>query len=328
MGDATSADTISPPMDAPAGDTVLTDAPPPGDAGAGGAAFRGAVQFTETFEDTNFTSRGWYDGPRATLSTTEHIPGSARSFECRYAPRSTGCAGGMPARHLFTASNAVYLSYWVKYSANFVGSGRAYHPHEFHFITNVDDRFIGPARTHLTTYIEQTGGVPMLALQDGLNVDARCILRNDDSFVGCAGAFSTFVFSEMRSVCACNGLMGDVDGRDCFDRGGGAWYSSRAWRSRTRAFSDVPGRYDRNAWHFVEAYFRLNTIAGGVGVPDGAIRYWFDGETLISSDRVLMRTAQHPMMQFNQFLVAPYIGDGSPVDQTMWVDDLTVAQGT
>jgi len=24
-------------------------------------------------------------------------------------------------------------------------------------------------------------------------------------------------------------------------------------------------------------------------------------------------------------MIAPYIGDGSPVDQTMWVDDLTVA---
>jgi len=30
-------------------------------------------------------------------------------------------------------------------------------------------------------------------------------------------------------------------------------------------------------------------------------------------------------MRFNQFIIAPYIGDGSPVDQTMWVDNLTVA---
>lgn len=37
-----------------------------------------------------------------------------------------------------------------------------------------------------------------------------------------------------------------------------------------------------------------------------------------------MRTAQHPNMKFDQFLIAPWIGDGSPVDQTMWVDNLTV----
>jgi hypothetical protein len=30
-------------------------------------------------------------------------------------------------------------------------------------------------------------------------------------------------------------------------------------------------------------------------------------------------------MRFNQFLIAPYIGDGSPIDQTMWVDEMTVA---
>jgi len=32
-------------------------------------------------------------------------------------------------------------------------------------------------------------------------------------------------------------------------------------------------------------------------------------------------------MQFNQFIIAPWIGVGSPVAQTMWVDDLTVATG-
>ena len=48
---------------------------------------------------------------------------------------------------------------------------------------------------------------------------------------------------------------------------------------------------------------------------------------VISSDRVLLRTGQHPEMRFNQFLMTPYIGDGSPVDQTLWVDDLTVATG-
>ena len=30
-------------------------------------------------------------------------------------------------------------------------------------------------------------------------------------------------------------------------------------------------------------------------------------------------------MKFDQFFMGFYIGDGSPVDQTAWVDDLTVA---
>ena len=31
------------------------------------------------------------------------------------------------------------------------------------------------------------------------------------------------------------------------------------------------------------------------------------------------------MMQFNQFVIAPYIGDGSPVTQSLWIDNLRVA---
>ena len=38
-----------------------------------------------------------------------------------------------------------------------------------------------------------------------------------------------------------------------------------------------------------------------------------------------MRTGENPDMKFNQFLIAPYIGDGSPVEQTMWIDNLTVS---
>lgn len=30
-------------------------------------------------------------------------------------------------------------------------------------------------------------------------------------------------------------------------------------------------------------------------------------------------------MKFNQLMIAPYTGDGSPVSQTMWVDELTIA---
>src|SRR5256712_173219 len=41
----------------------------------------------------------------------------------------------------------------------------------------------------------------------------------------------------------------------------------------------------------------------------------------------MLRTGAHPNMKFKQLIVAPYIGDGSPVDQTMWVDNLTVGTG-
>jgi len=283
------------------------------------------VVFAEPFEDTDFESRGWYDAPSADLSTTEHVNG-ASAFECVFAQGATGCSGGTPGRHLFDGEQAVCLRYWVKYSANYVGSQHPYHPHEFHFVTNEDSEWVGPSNTRLTTYIEQVGGVPRLAIQDSQNVDLACVLLNDDSFVGCNGDFDTYPFTEERSAAACNGLLGDLDGRDCFPTGGG-YYSARFWDSDTQVFADA-APYDKNEWHLIESYWRLNTIADGIGQTDGVIRYWFDGIEILAYEHVLMRTGAHPDMAFNQFLVAPYIGDGSPVEQVMWVDDLEVREGS
>jgi hypothetical protein len=55
------------------------------------------------------------------------------------------------------------------------------------------------------------------------------------------------------------------------------------------------------------------------------MRYWFDGNLVIDHSSVVLRTGAHPTMKFNQLFLGPYIGDGSPVDQTFWIDDLIVA---
>ncbi|HLF07454.1 MAG TPA: Ig-like domain-containing protein, partial [Thermoplasmata archaeon] len=251
------------------------------------------------------------------LSSTEHAPGSNRSLECRFAVAATKCVGGGPARHLFTEQDAVFLDYWVKYSNNWVGSGKSYHPHEFHFISNKDPAYVGPAGTHLTMYVEEVGGRPRLALQDLKNVDKNCVLRNDNSFVGCNGNHSTYPFTENRSVASCNLLLGDLDGRDCFQTGSD-WYSARFW--------DAPQgtKLNDDRWHNIRVLFQLNSISGGKGVIDGKMRYWLDGNLTLSYDKILYRTGVNFDLRYNQFLIAPYIGDGSPVDQTMWIDDLRV----
>lgn len=296
-----------------------------GGSGGGDIPGGGTVLFREPFEDTDFSSRGWYDGPSGTLSTSEHIPGSSSSFECAFAPGATSCSGGKPARHKFSPSQAVYLAFHIKFSDNWVGSGKAYHPHMFHFINDLDDDYVGPAHTYLTTYTEVVEGRAFLGLQDSKNVDLACLLRNDDSFEGCNGDFDSYPFTEQRSVCACNGLLGDLDGRDCFPNGDGTYYSSRSWRSSGPAFTDTPGPRYKADWHFVEAYFEMNSIEGGKGVPNGKIRWVQDGEVLVSSDRILLRTAEHETLRFTQFAMLPYIGDGSPVDQRFYVDELVVA---
>lgn len=166
-------------------------------------------------------------------------------------------------------------------------------------------------------------------MQDSKNVDPNCILRNNDNFVGCNGDFESYVFTENRSASSCNGLIGYFDRRDCYPSSNSThgYYSSRSWAADSVYFRNDPGPYYKNDWHKIETYFELNTIDAGIGIPDGKIRYWYDGQLLISSDNILFRTGAHPDMLFDQLFYGPYIGVGSPVDQTWWVDDLTLADG-
>ncbi len=209
------------------------------------------------------------------------------------------------------------MGYWVKYSTNWVGSGGASHPHEFNFITDEDSDFASPAYNRLTTYIEhnyQSGGIPRMSLQDGVNVD------NDN-----IGVDLTFV-TENRAVAGCNG---DTDGyaTSCFGIGGGLNNNTKTWDAASVYFSNDPGDKYKNDWHFIESYFALNSVVGGIGQTDGKVQYWYDGELVIDKQDVLLRTGQYPNMQFNQLLIGFFIGDGSPVAQTAWVDDLVVATG-
>lgn len=271
----------------------------------------GTVLFHEDFEDANLTRRGWYDNTRPLLSTTERVANSTRSIEYRFAAGATKPTAAAVLRKKFTPTDAVYVSYHVKYSNNWVGSQKPYHPHELHLLTNVDDDWTGLSFTHLTVYIEQTGGTPLLAIQDGANIDQ-----------GKIGQDLTRT-TERRGVAGCNGSS-DGYPDNCY-RSGNAHVNEKKWRAASRLFTDTPAKSYKSDWHFVEAYIRLNTISGGKGINDGVLQYWFDRTLVIDHRNVLLRTGAHAAMQLNQLVIAPYIGDGSPIAQSMWIDNLTVA---
>ncbi|MEO5931037.1 MAG: hypothetical protein ABIR47_13965 [Candidatus Kapaibacterium sp.] len=270
--------------------------------------------FQEHFEDSLFAERGWYDGIGPVISRAEHLPGSSGSAEYHFQKGGTQARSGSVMRRLFPESDAVYLSCYVKYSKGWEGSNKPYHPHEFHFVTNMDSRYVGPAYTHLTLYVEQNEGTPLLGIQDGENIDEKNI-----------GVDRTDI-TEQRSVAGCNGDADGYGNGDCY-MSGTLHFNGKVWRAPTQYFTDLAGSHYKGDWHHVEAYFRLNSIRDGKGIPDGVVRYWFDDSVIIDHGNVMLRTGQYPAMKFNQFLIAPYIGDGSPVDQTLWVDDLTVATG-
>ena len=274
---------------------------------------RGTILFQEGFENAGLASRGWYDDTTSLLSTAEHIANSRSSLEYKFQAGGTKPTAGSALRRRFRATDSVYLSYYVKYSDAWVGSQQPYHPHEFHFLTTLDGDWSGLSFTHLTAYVEQNGGSPLVAIQDGANVDQTRVGQN------------LTAVTERRAVAGCNGSS-DGYPDNCY-RAGGLYVNEKKWKAPSRHFTDAPGRSHKNEWHFVEAYLRLNTISGGKGLTDGVIQYWFDGQSVIDRHDVLLRTGANAAQQFNQFVIAPYIGDGSPVAQSMWLDNLTVATG-
>jgi uncharacterized protein YjdB len=275
------------------------------------------VLFEEKFEDTNFAGRGWYDiysGGLTSLST-DHIPGSTHSLQVNFVAGQTGASPSTSGRHLFTPSNSVYLRYWVKYSTNWIGSGQTFHPHEFHFLTTEDNDYAGLASDALTMYIEQSyqsgGGLASLGAQDSRNIDVTRINQDLTNV------------TENRAVSGCNGNPEPGVTGDCY-QSGGAYFNGRTWRSASPVFLPNPGPGYKADWHKVEVYFQLNSIVAGKAQPDGIAQYSIDGQMVIDRRNVYFRTAARPNMNFNQFIIAPYFGNGSPINLNIWYDALIV----
>ncbi len=276
----------------------------------------GTLLFEEDFENANLASRGWYDNTNVVLSTTEHIGGSTASAQYHFLSGATSPTSGDSQRHKFTPSNSFYLSYYVKYSTNWVGSGQSYHPHEFYAMSTLDGDYDGPSQNYLTVYLEENysnGGRPRMALQDNKSVNySYGALPNN--LIG---------VTENRSTGGCNGIVESNIVSECFNAGS-YWYNDKQLTGPV-VFQPNPGPGYKNNWNIVEAYYQLNTIVNGIGQANGVMQYWFNGTLVIDRHDILFRTGAHPTIQFNQFLIAPYIGDGSPVDQSMWIDNLRVA---
>jgi uncharacterized protein YjdB len=278
----------------------------------------GSLLFAEGFEDANLASRGWY-ASTGSISTTEHAPGSSTaSIQFHFLQGATSQAGTSAIRHKFTPSNSVYIAYDVKYSDNWIGSGKLYHPHEINVLSTLDGDWAGPSDAFLALYLEhnyQNGGIPHLGIQDNqsINTSYGAVPNN---LIG---------VTENRSVGGCNGVGESNVSSECF-----AFSSTTGYYNLKQVIGPVvmqpnPGSagYKGN-WNHVEAYFQLNTIVNGIGQANGVMQYWFNDQLIIDRHDILFRTGARPTIQFNQFLLAPYIGDGSPIDQSMWIDNLRV----
>lgn len=226
----------------------------------------------EDFDD-GALGPGWYDNRGLVV-----VNGAA---EFRFAAGSSTPASGSGTRIQFEPQTGVRISYRVKYSPGWVGSGQPFHPHELYLLTNLDGRYAGLARSHLTVYVEQNAGRPVMLLQDSLNIG-------------------------QGAVAGCDVLPGD-----CYTSGGNRM-NGRAWAAQVAPLT--PG-----GWHTVEATVRLNTP----GQPDGELSLTVDGTRVLHVTDAVMRSVTNASMQLNQLVIGPYMSR-SPVEQTMWVDDVAV----
>ena len=288
-----------------------------GGSGGGGVPGGGTVLFQENFQDGSFAARGWYDTPDMPVTSAQHMAGATGAAELHFTPGATGATFGSAARRKFTPTSTLYVSYWVKYSDNWVGSGTPDHPHEFYVLSNQDGQYAPLANDWLTTYIETNfvggAGTPRISLQDNLAIN-RGLGTTPLNLIG---------VTEQRSVSGCNGMMETSLFSECY--GSGTYNDKQFNRVGTALFRAQAGTGYKGNWNHVEAYFQMNSVVNGVGVPDGVIQYWFNGTLAIDRHDVMFRTGARASLAFAQFVIGPYIGMGSPVDQSMWLDNLTVA---
>jgi len=267
------------------------------------------IYLHEGFDDTNITARSWFDGSTFNLDTAVKYAG-AGSVKWTWSTGGTGPATTYTLRRDFTATDTLYVSFYWRFSSDWVGSGQGYHPHIIYILSDFDDHWGGLAQNYLDTYIEVSSLTPRMIIQDGMNV----------SYSYGALPNNLTATTENRDVAGCNGCLTGSDCGDsaaCYAVGGGTYWNGREW--------DGTQNFSRNTWHKVEAYLKMNSISSGRAVADGIMWMKVDDNYVINKTNIVYRTNEHPTMKWNTFVLAPYIGDGSPQNQTMWMDELELS---
>ncbi len=273
--------------------------------------------FSENFEDENFAARGWYDN-------TNHgtIASGGQSGNCLQwawtSGQTTPTNGGSMRYNNFTPTDTLYLSYYVKFQTGWEGSQQTYHPHMMYILSDLDNAanaYSPLADNYLNTYVEFLSDIgspytirPQIALQDEKRTNTSNGTPPND----------LTAITENRSVNYCNTPVSSGATGTCY--ADVTYYSANTWKAASASVST-------NAWHHIEVYFQMNSISGGIGQHDGIMQEWVDGTQVMNHSDVLYRTNQDSTKKWAQFVLAPYIGTGSPITQTMWIDSLQVWNG-
>jgi hypothetical protein len=269
--------------------------------------------FSESFEDGSFASRGWYDN--TTHGTIVAGGQTGNCLQWAWAQSGTTPTNGGAMRRLFTPTESLFVEFYVKFSSSWQGSQQTYHPHVMMFPSNLDDDYAPLARNYLNTYVEFVSDIgspytvrPSMAVQDQLRVNTT---------YGTPPNNLTSI-TENRSVAHCNTPAPTGATGICYPDN--PYYSANLWKDASTSVS-------LNTWHKVQVYFRMNTVVNGIGQYNGIMQQWIDDVQIIDRTDLLYRTGQDATKMWSQFVLAPWIGDGSPIAQTMWLDEITAGYG-
>jgi hypothetical protein len=265
----------------------------------------------EGFEDLNWASRSWYDNTSHGLLATSGCY-SGNCLQWSWGQGATKPTNGSGVRKLFTPTEEIFFTYYVKVSSNWQGSQRNYHPHMIMLLSDYDGIYQGPAYANLAAYFEINGSYPninpVFEIQDSVLINKN---------YGAPPVNLTAV-TENRAVAGCNGDFGDPGTRQasCYQVSG-TWYNDRSWKNTAATLSP-------NTWHKIEYYLQMNTISNNAAQADGILQMWVDGVLTIQETNMVYRTSQQAAKKWKQLFLGPYIGDGSPIAQTIWIDELSI----
>jgi hypothetical protein len=273
--------------------------------------------FHEGFEDDNWLSRGWDDGYDSTGSTAGGVEGNALNLTWVLGnQRPTGFT--ILRNYLATGLTEFYFEYYAKYEDGWEGSHLPYHPHLFHFLSDEDGAFQGLSRTHSSLYFAGVSDAdPPYAIRPTFHHQDMWRVNSDPGNAPAAGTgIDLSGITEDRSANQCNTPAPTGATGTCY-HDGLWWYSVNTWKSPTVT---IP----TGEWVRVVYYVKQNTFTNGVGNFDGVLRTWIGDELALEAENVLYTAGAFEGSTWNQIAIAPWIGAGSPVEQTMWIDELRI----
>jgi hypothetical protein len=271
----------------------------------GGLCYAGTL-FTESFDNSAISSRGWFDGSAIVIDTSVKYGGGG-SVKWTWSQGATNPTGTQTIRHDFTATDSLYVSFYWRFNSDWgAGSGLSYHPHIIYVLSDADNHWGSLASNVLDTYIEAEGLVPIIHLQDAANINTSP-----------TPPWTNTMGTENRAIAGCNGDTVGADASDdtiCYQSGG--WLNGKYWKGSSN--------FQKSVWHHNEVYLKMNSVSNGIGQTDGIMQVRVDGVLVINKSNIIYRTNQHPDLKWRTLVLAPYIGVNAPQNETMWMDELTV----